>query len=60
MVSAQLRCGILPLHIESGRYRGVTEEERICEIHGFVYCVLCLGNCVCVLVYLLFFLEHSL
>lgn len=28
---AQLRCGVLPLHIEMGRHRGVTEDERICE-----------------------------
>lgn len=28
---AQLRCGILPLSIETGRYRGSPEEDRICE-----------------------------
>ncbi len=32
---AQIRCGILPFHIETGRYRGVAEDDRICE-----YCVL--------------------
>ncbi len=29
---AQLRLGILPLHIETGRYRNKTVEERICEL----------------------------
>ena len=28
---AQLRGGILPLNIETGRFRGLAEEERICE-----------------------------
>ena len=29
---AQLRCGILPLHIETGRYRNLKVEERICNL----------------------------
>ena len=47
---AQLRSGILPLHLETGRYRGVVEEERICiycdvddiesEFHFVFYCPL--------------------
>ena len=47
---AQLRSGILPLHLETGRYRGVIEEERICtycdlndienEFHFMFYCPL--------------------
>ncbi len=28
---AQLRCGILPLHIETGRWYGVKEENRLCK-----------------------------
>ncbi len=28
---AQLRSGIIPLHIETGRHRGVTKEEKNCE-----------------------------
>lgn len=28
---AQIRCGILPQHIETGRYGGAVEDERICE-----------------------------
>ncbi len=28
---AQLRCGILPLHIETGRWYGVKEEDRLCK-----------------------------
>lgn len=28
---AQFRCGILPLHTDTERYRGVTEDERIYE-----------------------------
>ena len=28
---AQLRCGILPLHIETGRFRKTKLEDRICE-----------------------------
>ena len=27
---AKIRCGVLPLHIETGRYLGTPEEERIC------------------------------
>ncbi len=47
---AQLHSGILPLHLETGRYRGVIEEERICtycdinkienEFRFVVYCPL--------------------
>jgi hypothetical protein len=46
---AQLRSGVLPLHLETGRYRGVPEEERICdycnidienEFHFVFYCPL--------------------
>ncbi len=28
----QIRFGILPLHIETGRFRGTTLEERTCQI----------------------------
>ena len=45
---AQIRSGILPLHIESGRWVGTSEENRLCtfceleeienEIHFFFYC----------------------
>ena len=28
---AQLRCGILLPRVETGRYRGLSEEERICN-----------------------------
>ncbi len=28
---AQLRCGILPLHIEMGRWYGVKAGDRICK-----------------------------
>lgn len=27
---AQIRSGILPLHLQRSRYRGITEEELIC------------------------------
>ncbi len=27
---AQIRCGVLPLHIEIGRFRGLKPEERLC------------------------------
>lgn len=47
---AQLGSGIFPLHLKTGRYRGVTEEERICiycdlnnienEFHFVFYCPL--------------------
>ena len=46
---AQLRAGILPLHLETGRYRGTPEEERVCvycnmdienEFHFLFYCPL--------------------
>ena len=29
---SQLRCGVLPLEIETGRYRGIKAEERICRL----------------------------
>ncbi len=29
---AKLRCGILPLNIEVGRYRGIKVEDRICSL----------------------------
>ena len=29
---AQLRCGILPLAIKTGRYSGVAEGNRVCKI----------------------------
>ncbi len=29
---AQIRFGILPLHIETGRFRGTALEERTCQI----------------------------
>ena len=29
---AQLRCGILPLHIETGRWYGIKEEDRTCKV----------------------------
>lgn len=32
-LGAQLRCRVLPLHIEMGRHRGVTKDERICEYY---------------------------
>ena len=45
---AQLRLGILPIEIETGRYRSVAREERICqicnmnnvedELHFLLYC----------------------
>ena len=28
---AQIRCGILPLHIETGRFRGIDAKYRICH-----------------------------
>ncbi len=28
---AKLRCGILPLHIETGRYTNTELENRLCE-----------------------------
>ncbi len=43
----QLRCGILPLHAETGRYRGVPEDEGICE-----YCELNeVENEICFILY---------
>ena len=30
---AQLRVGILPLEIETGRYRGIVIEERLCQFY---------------------------
>ena len=29
---AQLRIGILPIRVETGRFRGLTVEERVCEM----------------------------
>ena len=29
---AQLRCGILPLRIETGRYVGESPDERLCKL----------------------------
>ncbi len=29
---AQLRCGILPLHIQTGRWQGTQLEKRICKV----------------------------
>ena len=29
---AQFRMGILPLHIETGRFRGLDAEERLCQV----------------------------
>ena len=29
---AQIRCGILPLHIETGRYIGTDRNKRVCKI----------------------------
>ncbi len=29
---AKLRCGILPIQIELGRFRGLSERDRICPI----------------------------
>ena len=29
---AQIRCGVLPLHIETGRYRNLKVEERLCKV----------------------------
>ena len=50
----QLRCGVLPLAIETGRYRGLPENERICllcenntvenEIHFICNCPLYVDN----------------
>ena len=47
-VLAQLRCGILPLKIETGRYQNIPKELRLCtlceenvienEIHFLLYC----------------------
>ena len=31
---AQLRCGILPLRIETGRFARIPVEERLCELCG--------------------------
>ena len=31
-MTAQFRCGILPLRIETGRFRNLPVEERICEL----------------------------
>ena len=29
---AQIRCGVLPLHIETGRYCNLKVEERLCKV----------------------------
>ena len=29
---AQLRIGVLPIHIETGRFRNVKPEDRVCQI----------------------------
>lgn len=29
---AQLRCGVLPLRVETGRYNGLRPEQRTCQI----------------------------
>ncbi len=31
-MTAQIRIGILPLHIETGRVRNVKVEERVCQV----------------------------
>ena len=31
---AQLRCGVLPLRIETGRFSGHKPEERVCQLCG--------------------------
>jgi hypothetical protein len=46
---AQIRCGILPIRIETGRYRGEALDDRICtmctldciedEYHFLKYCI---------------------
>ena len=43
---AQLRSGTLPIEIDSGRYRGITKEQRLCpmcntgEIENELHCLL--------------------
>ncbi len=32
LLTAQIRIGILPLHIETGRFRNVKVEERVCQV----------------------------
>ena len=49
-IIARFRCGVLQLEIETGRWRSIPEEERICklctsglvesEIHFVFYCTL--------------------
>ncbi len=34
LLLAQFRLGILPLHIETGRFRNNQPEERICPIYN--------------------------
>ena len=29
---AQLRCGILPIMVETGRFRNIPKEKRICPV----------------------------
>ena len=31
-ILAQLRCGVLPLHIEIGRFRNIPREKRTCSM----------------------------
>ncbi len=45
---AKMRCGVAPICLETGRYEGLTEQERICpvcdmdkiesEIHVMIFC----------------------
>ncbi len=47
---AKMRCGVAPIRLETGRYEGLTEQERICpvcdmdeiesEIHVMIFCPL--------------------
>jgi hypothetical protein len=40
-VNARLRCGVFPLHIETGRYRGTHADRRLCKacmIHFLLHC----------------------
>ena len=33
---AQIRCGVLPLHIETGRFRHLKLEERLCKVCNLI------------------------
>ena len=56
-ITAQLRGGCLPLLIETGRYRGVKLEDKICpfcdrnevetEYHFILYCILYENRVIC-------------